>query len=141
MPIDASKVVWDDAPDPALVKWDDKPRLSDIPKAAWKQTKDLVLGGLRGAGSIGATLLSPMDYLNQYLMEQRGLKPGNLSGQRREAPGLAGFLERLPLKPGLLLLLRMRWLPMECARVVWVGCNPSRLGLWGVRFLVAYRRV
>jgi hypothetical protein len=52
MPIDPSKVVWD-APDPAKVQWDDEPKQKDT----GQRTLDQIGGLLRGAGSIGSTLI------------------------------------------------------------------------------------
>lgn len=54
MPIDPSKVVWD-APDPAKVKWDDEPKAPE--KGPRQRTMDQLGGLLRGAGSIGSTLI------------------------------------------------------------------------------------
>lgn len=54
MPIDERLVKWDESPkiDARMVKWEDeKP----------STTKNIVAGLLRGAGSIGATLLAPVD--------------------------------------------------------------------------------
>lgn len=57
---------------------------SDVPAAAWQQTKDLLGGATRGAGSIGATLMAPHDALTQYLLERKGVQSGNLNEQRRQ---------------------------------------------------------
>lgn len=80
MPIDPASVKWD-APDPAAVKWDDeKPKATraglertpgNYAKVAAsgfaQQTKDLLGGAVRGAGSIGATLLAPQDALEEWI--------------------------------------------------------------------------
>ena len=55
MPIDPSKVTWD-APDPAKVVWDGEAK--EEPKKDTRQrTLDQIGGLLRGAGSIGSTLI------------------------------------------------------------------------------------
>jgi len=48
-----------------------------------QQTKDLAGGFVRGAGSIGATILAPQDALNAALLRARGVDPGNINAQRR----------------------------------------------------------
>ena len=66
MPIDLKSVVWD-APDPAAVQWDDakSPTVAGIAKggvgAVLGGLGNLAAGAVRGAGSIGATLLTPID--------------------------------------------------------------------------------
>jgi len=60
MPIDPRMVKWDESPqiDPRMVKWDaDGSTLDSIKQGAG----NLLAGAVRGAGSIGATLLSPID--------------------------------------------------------------------------------
>ena len=61
MPIDPSKVKWDDAPaiDPSQVQWD-APKQQDS-GGFGQMVGDLAAGAVRGAGSIGATLLAPLD--------------------------------------------------------------------------------
>lgn len=61
MPIDPSKVKWDDAPaiDPSQVQWD-APKQQDS-GGFGQVVGDLAAGAVRGAGSIGATLLAPLD--------------------------------------------------------------------------------
>lgn len=62
MPIDPRMVKWDDVADtlpqskidPRLVKWEDAKPESSI-------AKDALAGAVRGAGSIGATILAPWD--------------------------------------------------------------------------------
>lgn len=58
MPIDPRMVKWDQAPreaiDPRLIKWDREPGLAD---KATQQAKNIVGGAVRGAGSIGATIV------------------------------------------------------------------------------------
>ncbi len=74
MPIDKSKVQWDSSPaiDPAAVQWE-KPkskrdRAEDFHRSVLDSARNYdaktSIGGLaRGAGSIGATLLAPIDWL------------------------------------------------------------------------------
>jgi hypothetical protein len=61
MPIDVSKVQWDSGPaiDPSQVKWDDQQSTFD---SILQAARNLGGGAIRGAGSIGATILSPLDY-------------------------------------------------------------------------------
>lgn len=61
MSIDPSKVKWDDAPaiDPSQVQWD-APKQQDS-GGFGQVVGDLAAGAVRGAGSIGATLLAPLD--------------------------------------------------------------------------------
>jgi hypothetical protein len=99
MPIDASKVVWDDVPDPALVKWDDKPRLSDIPKAFWQQTKDLLGGMARGAGSIGSTLMAPQDILQDVIERQKTGKSRAVSRNEQRREDIAAGTRELGANP------------------------------------------
>lgn len=61
MPIDPKSVKWD-APDPAAVQWDDAPA-KDARPPAMRHMQNLVGGAVRGAGSIGATLLTPYDLI------------------------------------------------------------------------------
>jgi hypothetical protein len=78
MSINPKEVVWDDKPDPAAVKWDGERRqersssglvadaLLDTPLPMLgmfspRQLPDAIAGGLRGAGSIGATLMRPFE--------------------------------------------------------------------------------
>lgn len=69
MPIDPRMVKWDAAPagpkiDPRMVKWDD----AEKPARGFGATVgDLAAGALRGAGSIGATLLAPIDMASDAL--------------------------------------------------------------------------
>lgn len=57
MSIDPSKVQWD-APDPKSVQWDSEPTVKQKVKQG---AGNLIAGAVRGAGSIGATLLAPID--------------------------------------------------------------------------------
>ena len=64
MPIDPRMVKWDEAPtnaptiDPRMVKWEDVPQ--DKPRGFLASVGDVAAGFLRGARSIGATLLAPV---------------------------------------------------------------------------------
>ena len=82
MPIDPRMVKWDDATpqqagpniDPRMVRWEDaEPAKGGIAQGAG----NLVAGLLRGAGSIGATLLAPIDALARKL---NGGQPINIGG-------------------------------------------------------------
>lgn len=77
MAIDPRMVKWDDqtekAPkiDPRMVRWEDVPQ-SGSPEQGFLDTAinsaaNLFGGGLRGAGSIGSTLLLPVDMVKQKL--------------------------------------------------------------------------
>lgn len=71
MPIDPRLVKWDEAPktaptiDPRMVKWEDVPQ--DKPRGFLASVGDVAAGVLRGAGSIGATLLAPIDVASDAL--------------------------------------------------------------------------
>lgn len=71
MPIDPRMVKWDEAPktaptiDPRMVKWEDVPQ--DKPRGFLASVGDVAAGALRGAGSIGATLLAPIDIASDAL--------------------------------------------------------------------------
>jgi hypothetical protein len=76
MPIDKSKIVWD-VPDPSSIKWDEAPaaaakkpanampniRGEGFDKAMAYTGRDAQGGVLRGAGGLGATLLTPYDMM------------------------------------------------------------------------------
>lgn len=92
MPIDASAVKWDAAPkiDANSVKWDESPSVVDTIKQG---AVDLLAGGVRGAGSIGATLLYPIDKgLDLYYGDRNagvsslvtGKKPLSRNEERRQ---------------------------------------------------------
>lgn len=82
---------WLTAPQQHGAEW------SDVPKAFWQQTKDALGGAVRGAGSIGATMLAPHDALTQYLLERNGIKTGDLNQQRRD--DMTGALQTLGADP------------------------------------------
>lgn len=90
MPIDPRMVKWDEAPqiDPRMVKWDEpakaeskadkltrlNPMNSDMgQKAVNYSGRDAVSGAVRGAGSIGATLLTPIDMAAKGLGVQNSM--------------------------------------------------------------------
>ena len=92
MPIDANAVKWDAAPkiDANSVKWDESPSVVDTIKQG---AVDLLAGGVRGAGSIGATLLYPIDKgLDLYYGDRNagvsslvtGKKPLSRNEERRQ---------------------------------------------------------
>lgn len=69
MPIDARMVKWDDEPvsaggpaiNPKMVKWDDVQESPGFGASLRQGLGNLAAGAVRGAGSIGATLLTPID--------------------------------------------------------------------------------
>lgn len=68
MPIDPRMVAWDKGIDPAKVSWDEEPsKFDQFIQGAGQVAADVGLGALRGAGSIGATLLSPIDAIARQL--------------------------------------------------------------------------
>jgi hypothetical protein len=70
--------VLDGARKPQHAEW------SDVPKAALQQTKDLLGGLARGAGSIGATLLAPQDMLEDAISRRlTGNQPKVSRNQQR----------------------------------------------------------
>lgn len=117
MPIDPNSVQWDDAPaapmaiDPASVQWDDTPAPKrELPKVgastllaglgplsmlaapiSSQMVKDASAGAIRGAGSIGATLMAPVDVASDYL-DGKGLTLES-NRERRQAmdEGLAAL--------------------------------------------------
>lgn len=62
MPIDPKSIVWDAAP--AGVVWDDEQPQKSLPQRAKQHAVNVGSGLIRGAGSIGATILSPIDILS-----------------------------------------------------------------------------
>lgn len=68
MPIDPRMVAWDTEIDPAKVSWDEEPSKVDrFIQGAGQVATDVGLGALRGAGSIGATILTPIDAIARKL--------------------------------------------------------------------------
>lgn len=89
MPIDPRMVKWDDAQpeqtqlpkiDPRMVKWQDAPQESG---GFAQGVGNALAGAVRGAGSIGATLLAPIDIASDALAG-RGLSLES-NRQRRDA--------------------------------------------------------
>ena len=83
MQIDPRMVKWDEAPqnaqaqgapkiDPRMVKWQDVPQINPVeakpePRGFLRSAGDALAGAVRGAGSIGATLLAPVDIASDAL--------------------------------------------------------------------------
>lgn len=82
MPIDPRMVAWDESPsepkiDPRMVKWDDaKPAKEKFDVRTLMPPKydatNANAGAIRGAGSIGETLLRPKDLLEAWIAKQMG---------------------------------------------------------------------
>jgi hypothetical protein len=70
MPIDPKSVTWDAPPDEVV--WDDEPPPKPLAQRAKQHAVNAGSGLIRGAGSIGATLLSPIDILSD-LADGKGL--------------------------------------------------------------------
>jgi hypothetical protein len=87
--IDPAKVKWDDdAIDPAKVQWDDAPAQPAAKTRGMAQnTGDTLAGLVRGAGSIGATLLAPVDMAVRSLNNGKPLNIGgiDIAGHDRRA--------------------------------------------------------
>ena len=58
-------------------------KLAETGRQFVQQTKDLAGGAIRGAGSIGATLMAPNDALERALYRSKGVDSGDLNAQRR----------------------------------------------------------
>jgi hypothetical protein len=105
MPIDPRMVKWDEAPaiDERMVKWDEEPSLVGgaldyIKKdfaAAPGRAGNLLAGAVRGAGSIGATLLAPFDMAKDAL-QGKGL---SLESNRQRRADMDGGLQSLGADP------------------------------------------
>lgn len=75
MPIDARMVKWDDAPvassspaiNPKMVKWDDAQESPGFGSSLLQGLGNLAAGAVRGAGSIGSTLIAPYDMAKDAL--------------------------------------------------------------------------
>lgn len=99
MQIDPRMVKWDETPttqeaqkiDPKMVKWDESEKKTEAGVLT-----NLLAGGVRGAGSIGATILAPWD-IATAAMEGKGLTLEN-NRQRREAMD-AGLQELVGADP------------------------------------------
>lgn len=96
MPIDPKSVTWD-APDPAAIKWDDETPKSQKPELM-QRMQNLAAGGVRGAGSIGATLMAPQDMLEDALTRLfGGQTPVSRNAQRRQ--GMTSALQTMGADP------------------------------------------
>lgn len=101
MAIDPRFVKWDDAPaaiDPASIQWDDAPAAPQETKPKAEQgtslgqhAGNLLAGAIRGAGSIGATILAPYDIAKDALAG-KGL---SLESNRERRAGIDGGLREL----------------------------------------------
>lgn len=84
MPIDPRMVKWDEEPkaattiDPKMVKWDDKYSLKGeaYDRAMNYSGKDAVGGAIRGAGSIGATIIRPLESAQANQQRRRDMDEG-----------------------------------------------------------------
>ncbi|MCP1651702.1 hypothetical protein [Pseudomonas nitroreducens] len=114
MPIDPSSVQWDTAPlDAGSVQWDDQPAqkpaapmnksgisnemqlLMDINSGIQGAAGNIGAGALRGAGSIGATLLAPYDMAKDAIAG-KGL---SLESNRERRAGIDSGLRELGANP------------------------------------------
>lgn len=107
MAIDPSTIQWDDAKvDPSTITWDDQPaaQAQAAPQAAPEPSMlsniasgagNVLAGGIRGAGSIGATLLAPYDIVKDA-MAGRGL---SLQSNRERRAGIDGGLQLMGADP------------------------------------------
>ncbi len=118
MPIDPSSVRWDDAPiDAGSVQWDEPSQpsaktpalkaqqpsvsnemqlLMDINSGIQNAAGNIGAGALRGAGSIGATLLAPYDMAKDAIAG-KGL---SLESNRERRAGIDAGLQELGANPG-----------------------------------------
>lgn len=114
MAIDPNTVTWDAAPaatiDPSTVTWDDEaPARPDArgasvrsqpnnltPESIKQGLGDLAAGSVRGAGSIGATILLPADMTNQAM---RGDDLWSLKDNRERRAGIDGGLQAMGANP------------------------------------------
>jgi hypothetical protein len=111
MQIDPNAVKWDDAPaiDPSSVKWDDEEKKA--PKRTLSrsemlrefllpaQVRDFGAGLLRGAGSIGATLMAPNDMLEDALEKRATGKDVGKSRNDIRREGITGGLQSMGANP------------------------------------------
>lgn len=87
MPIDPNSVKWD-APDPKSIKWDASP---GIVSKALQQAGNLAAGAVRGAGSIGATIMAPIDIAGDALAG-KGLALESNRQRRKDMDSALGML-------------------------------------------------
>lgn len=97
MPIDPRMVKWDDAPkiDPSQVKWDGDPAEPSMLSGIGQGIGNLAAGAVRGAGSIGATLLAPYDIAKDAI-DGKGL---SLESNRERRAEMDGGLQELGAQP------------------------------------------
>jgi hypothetical protein len=72
MPIDSRMVKWDEEPkkptiDTRMVKWDDEKPKTTIAQDIKQGAGNTIAGLVRGAGSIGSTLIAPFDIAKDAL--------------------------------------------------------------------------
>lgn len=92
MPIDPRMVKWDDAPsvagiDPSMVKWDTATQQEQGEPDGVGASANAIAGLVRGAGSIGATILAPYD-MARAALDGKGLTL-DYSRDRRHAMDMA----------------------------------------------------
>jgi hypothetical protein len=94
MQIDPNKVQWDEEPsiDPKKVKWDAEPSTLDSIKQG---AGNIAAGAVRGAGSIGATILAPWDMARDAL-DGKGL---SLDANRQRRADMDAGLQSLGADP------------------------------------------
>lgn len=86
--IDPAKVKWDEEKiDPAKVQWDAPAKSAAKPRGFMQDAGDTMAGLVRGAGSIGATLLAPVDMAARALNNGKPINIGgiDIAGQDRRA--------------------------------------------------------
>lgn len=99
MPIEKKMVKWDDTPqiDPAKVQWDapapEQKSEPGIGRSIMQGVGNLAAGALRGAGSIGATILAPVDAAARALNDGKPVNVGgiNLVGHDRRTQMTEGL--------------------------------------------------
>ncbi len=96
---------WKDAP--VVDSWSSAPVVDEEKKSGGivQGLKDAVSGAVRGAGSIGATLMAPNDYLQDFIRRQLGGPSLNSNQQRRQdmtdaLQGMGANPESLPFQGG-----------------------------------------
>lgn len=99
MPIDPKSIQWD-APPPGGIQWDDEKPKKAAPEKSLTQkglavAGDSLAGLVRGAGSIGATILAPIDAAARAVNDGKPISVGgfDIAGQDRRAGMDAGLGE------------------------------------------------
>lgn len=103
MPIDERMVKWDDEPtapglpaiNPKMVKWDDAKPQPSMLGGLQQGAGNLLAGAVRGAGSIGATLLAPYD----MAVDAFAGKGVSLNGNRQRRSDMDAALQSLGAEP------------------------------------------